>query len=357
MPNGVPYFNITIKGELIMAITTRIDLDEYTTNNIEAYFKALYVLQRTPGCEKESEILQVKLESEFEDIPEKITQHLAYKQHANFRYHTNGKLELVSNAQGDYHIMIKPYKSTLLLAHLNKVAEKEAKSKKNKNKTRKQSYIYLKRVNHIWYAQVMNYIKRTYSIVQKDKIHYDEMIQKYNAYKSLSENDKQSIDDVTINDINRALESEVRKLMRLFKLDLQPVKLYSANPNYGIKNQPNHIDNKHFFYLSDIECKLIIKAIDKDQIDARKVSYNTETKALTYTLREIIMDKDNKRVYVEQPASEDMYIPDMNQEGWRRNIFQAEYITGYILDQVKETPKPLKSILKRFNVEPEEQLA
>lgn len=298
--------------------TTDIHIDPLSTNNIEAYFKALFVVQTTPGCETETASLTKKLQTEFKHIPETTIKGETYKKFETIRYHPNGKVVIIKNKNEEYgYVMLEPYSSEEQIAKAKKVEAKRIANEKTKIeadikgvKPRKKNitFTYIKHLNPIWYAQVMHYVKRKVVILNKNKINYRALAKQYAIYENLSDEDKKGLD---INDLKTNLELDAYKITELFTIDYNHIntrpRLHVPYKKKGISINRLPSSDKDFFYLNDAECKSLAEAIIADDIGgARHQAYDKDTSTFKQTLVNIVTAKSKDRVYIRDVMFKDI---------------------------------------------------
>lgn len=333
-----------------MGTYTSLDFDEYATNNVEPMFKALYYLQRTPGCDEEAAALSLKLSEEFKKFPEKAdSKGRSCIIVGGFKYYDSGRTILTSADY--YHVMLPSWEPA---SQTGAEAQKPAK-KKNP------SYAYMKKINPIWYAQLMRYKKRNFSVTSDEKIRYEELLEKKRIYdEELSDEEKEMIRD---DKIIWRLEDHASAIHKLFELNHWAMNLYyNSRRTWDEETRQYVYDDEvtvptSFFFLTDTECEALCRAIEADGIGQRSYSHGSYTEHLSAVLKDILKKPSKDRKWIIRPSEESMMFQESKgTNSWGHTVtvdrVKHEFVYEHYMDEIGDIEdEDYLYILKRFGLQ------
>lgn len=291
------------------------------THNIRPLYKALYQLQRTPGCEKEAKSVAQKLKNEFMKFPEQEANNISYRIVSDMKYRSNG---IVHNThKKEQMVVIPPYKATL----------------PKRTTAKKQSFIYLKKINPIWYAQVMMYLKRSFTIHKNNKVNYQDVMEKHATYEELDTEQQEHVD---YNKIIIGMKHAYANLMSMFHFQTHLVNINNREHTIPIDL---HQEVSSFFFLTENECKLLAEAITNDKLGTNPYYSEDATVHTSNVLRAIITKENTDRQYITHTRKKDVY-------GYRDHDDTPihEAIWEHYKNEFQQLNKSNQNVLKRFGI-------
>lgn len=315
-------------------------------DSVEELFQALYLLQRLPECEEEAESIATKLHEEMQQFPVKKKKGEYPKRQTGFyHYYPNGVMELrtTSYSRPSYKVILPGW-------------EEEIKAIKKKEETL--SLTFLKDLSPIWYAQIMQYQKRSWSIQKHDKTTVQDALAKYELIANLPDEERVL---AGYEEFKEDLAAQIRKTTSIFNLERARNKI----TNIRDKEPKSYPD--HFFFLNDIHCELLIHAIEKDT----KIGYQGSiwTDNIQEALVSIYNDTEEKAFIRFKDSSHfveerwDYTDNDEHKPHWSRTrhhvfeVSQEDFVEHYI-PQLEELDKKHLKLLKRFGlvIEPKQEV-
>lgn len=315
-------------------MATLLEFRDYVTNDVEPLFKALYCLQRTPGCEEEADSIAKKLRDEFMKMPETSSKGTVCRiANGRYKYFENGIVELA--ADNGLFVVIDPW-----------TAETEAVEEKPKK--RNPSFAYIKTVNKIWYAQLMRHRKRSFSVRNDEKIYYQNTLDKYEIFKELSEEEQKMVD---VDKIIGSLEDEAQDLHRLFHIRYD--NLTGLTYDHYRRERSDIKTPESFFFLTEAECEALCSALEKDNLSTRSWYSFYDLQHTVETVRDILRKPSKNRQWIIRPNEDHIYYQETVDNGhytYNMTKIRHEEVWDHYKHEFEDLNDEHLYLLKRFSI-------
>lgn len=314
-----------------------LDYPAYTTSLVEPLFHALYYLQRTPGCEEEADGISRKLREEFMKYPEKKDGEKNICRIVDgIKYEPNGVITLTGYPRW-YIANIGAWDKGVTLE------EEKAPLKKNP------SYTLIKRLNPIWYAQLMMHKGRRPSLTKDDKIHMKKLLEQKALFDSLTEEELSLLDS---GKVENKLQDMARRLNSLFHYEHYRVPLYRLDKEL-------EYPSKAFFFLSPIECEVLTDVMERNGLTNGRRDYGWyELQPLAAAIADILQEKPEEREWVMRPDWNKMtHHEDVKHSYWTQSVEVVHYndVWDYFQEELADLSEENLKVLKYFGLEIEKE--